>query len=74
MHLHIFITYFTCQRRKSNKCMERRNEDKEEEALPLTNEDIRRLVQEYCREEQCIREAKMEIRRDVILQYRVPQN
>ncbi len=54
--------------------MERRNEDKEEEALPLTNEDIRRLVQEYCREEQCIREAKMEIRRDVILQYRVPQN
>ena len=65
--------------------MEKRSEEKEE-ALPLTNEDIRRLVQEYCREdicrlvqeycreEQCIREAKEVIRRDVILQYHVPSN
>ncbi len=48
--------------------------NEEERALPLTNEDIRRLVQEYCREEQDIRDAKKEIRKDVIFQYRISDN
>ncbi len=48
--------------------------EEEERAPPLTNEDIRRLVQEYCRDEQYVREAKKEIRKDVIFQYRVSDN